>query len=456
VPQISSRQRVARRLLAAAGRAVAVGGRTVAQAASDCGLSWPVVHAAFLDRATAVLSEEPEPVVALGIDEARRGRPRFALNSETGVFEQVTDRWHTGFVDLTGEQGLLGQVEGRSSSDAGSWLAARTQHWRVGVATVAIDTCSAYRATVRKHLPHATLVVDHFHVVQLANQVLSSVRRRVTAKPRGRRVRKDDPEYGLRRRLMRNREDLTGEKFTDMWNRLIDLGQAGDEILAAWIAKEELRTLLSLARTGASRHQISHPYGLSTNGAPTPTPPNCTASPGPSRHGGRRSRRSHRHHQRRQRRHQPADQTRGPQRLRLPQPHQPTPTITLREHPSILATNQARPTSKTPLSAVRKITRIAGLFLTRTALVKLLRLIIRTFPANVGCFSNGAYGRKVVLDTLARLPGRLRITCKCKRFTVAYTKIVTSSEFGVREQGRAFRRQRPDSTGGGVTGVAEH
>jgi transposase len=258
VPQIPSRQRVTRRLRGAAGRAVAVGGRTVAQAARDFGLSWPVVHAAFLDHATAVLPEEPGPVAALGIDETRRGRPRFALNSETGVFEQVTDRWHTGFVDLTGDQGLLGQVEGRSSSDAGSWLAARTQHWRDGIAVVAIDMCSAYRATVRTHLPHATLVVDHFHVVQLANQVLSSVRRRVTATLRGRRVRKDDPEYGLRRRLLRNREDLTGEKFTDMWNRLVDLGQAGEEILAAWIAKEELRTLLSLARTGASRHQISH------------------------------------------------------------------------------------------------------------------------------------------------------------------------------------------------------
>jgi hypothetical protein len=141
----------------------------VAQAARDFGLSWPVVHAAFLDHATAVLPEEPGPVAALGIDETRRGRPRFALNSETGVFEQVTDRWHTGFVDLTGDQGLLGQVEGRSSSDAGSWLAARTQHWRDGIAVVAIDMCSAYRATVRKHLPHATLVVDHFHVVQLVS-----------------------------------------------------------------------------------------------------------------------------------------------------------------------------------------------------------------------------------------------------------------------------------------------
>jgi transposase len=57
--------------------------------------------------------------------------------------------------------------------------------------------------------------------------------------------------------LLRNREDLTVEKFTDMWNRLVEMGAAGEQILAAWIAKEELRTLLALARTGASRHRIS-------------------------------------------------------------------------------------------------------------------------------------------------------------------------------------------------------
>ena len=132
-----------------------------------------------------------------------------------------------------------------------------TPTWRDGVQIVAIDMCSAYRAAVRAHLPHATLVVDHFHVVQLANQTVSAVRRRVTATLRGRRVRKDDPEYGIRRRLLRNREDLTDEKFTDMWNRLIDLGQPGEEILTAWIAKEELRALLALARTHPTRHQIS-------------------------------------------------------------------------------------------------------------------------------------------------------------------------------------------------------
>jgi hypothetical protein len=59
----------------------------VTQAARDFGLSWPVVHAAFVDHATTVLPEEPEPVVALGIDETRRGTPRFARGAGTGMFE---------------------------------------------------------------------------------------------------------------------------------------------------------------------------------------------------------------------------------------------------------------------------------------------------------------------------------------------------------------------------------
>ncbi len=200
IPQLPSGARITGRLRDAAGAAVALGGRTITAAGRDLGLSWPVVSAAFVDRATATLPAEPGPVAALGIDETRRGRPRFALDPDTGAFEQVTDRWHTGFTDLTGGQGLLGQVEGRASKDAGAWLAARTQAWRDGVATVAIDMCSADRAAGREHLPNAALVVEHFHVVQLANQMVASVRRRVTSALRGRRVRKDDPEYGIRRR----------------------------------------------------------------------------------------------------------------------------------------------------------------------------------------------------------------------------------------------------------------
>lgn len=257
IPQLPPRARLTGRLRAAAGDAVAVGAATITQAAHDLGLSWPTVAAAFSERATALLAPTPEPVTVLGIDETRRGRPRFAPSPETGKLEQLADRWHTGFIDLHGGQGLLGQVEGRAATDAGGWLAAQTDAWRAGIEVVAIDMCAAYRAAVREHLPDATLVVDHFHVVQLANQALSQVRRRATSTLRGRRARKDDPEYGIRRRLLRNREDLSEAKLADMWNRLIDLGRPGEEILTAWIAKENLRELLALARTHPPRHQIS-------------------------------------------------------------------------------------------------------------------------------------------------------------------------------------------------------
>ena len=44
-----------------------------------------------------------------------------------------------------------------------------------------IDPSAAYAAAVTTEvLPHAVLVVDHFHLVKLANDALTAVRRRVT------------------------------------------------------------------------------------------------------------------------------------------------------------------------------------------------------------------------------------------------------------------------------------
>ncbi|MFE0645946.1 transposase [Streptomyces sp. NPDC058877] len=107
---------------------------------------------------------------------------------------------------------------------------------------VAIDMSATYRAAVRTGLPHAIVVVDHFHVVQLANKMLSMVRRRTTAEIRGRRGRATDPEWKARRRLLRNREDLTHDQFATMWNTLLGEGKIGQTLLTAWIAKENLRT----------------------------------------------------------------------------------------------------------------------------------------------------------------------------------------------------------------------
>ncbi|MEU6012177.1 ISL3 family transposase [Streptomyces sp. NPDC047453] len=233
-------------------------GSTVIQAARDLHLSWPTVMDAFRTQARAVV-EAPRPnVEVLGIDETRRGRPRWEQDPTTGKWHLVRDRWHTGFVDALGTGDLLGQIEGRTVADVLVWLAATPLEWRKNIKYVAIDMSTTYRAAVRIALPQATVVVDHFHVVQLANKMLSMVRRRTTAEIRGRRGRATDPEWTARRRLLRNREDLTDEQFAAMWNALMGEGKIGQRLLTAWIAKENLRTLLALARTGADRHQVGH------------------------------------------------------------------------------------------------------------------------------------------------------------------------------------------------------
>ena len=123
LPAIPPRCRMTERLRDHAGQLVAEGGRTVAQAASECGLSWPVAHRAFAERVDPLLDQPAAPVAHLGIDEHRRGRPRWRADAETGEYVLLADRWHTCFFDLSGDQGLLGQVEGRTADDAAYWLA---------------------------------------------------------------------------------------------------------------------------------------------------------------------------------------------------------------------------------------------------------------------------------------------------------------------------------------------
>jgi transposase len=123
---------------------------------------------------------------------------------------------------------------------------------------VAIDMCTIFKSAVMATWPHARVVVDHFPVVQLANTVLTEVRQRVTVTTRGRRGRTGDGEWDIRRLLLRNREDLSARRLAKLWNTLVDLGTPGVEILTAWIAKEELRTLLALARTRPARTVIAH------------------------------------------------------------------------------------------------------------------------------------------------------------------------------------------------------
>jgi transposase len=255
IPEVPAGGRTTRRLRDAIAAAIGEANRAVSEVAAAFGVTWPTAHSAFVEVADQVLGA-PRPVRVLGIDETRRGRPRWEQDHNTGKWVLV-DRWHSGLVDLAGDQGLLGQVLGRRSSDVSSWLTAQGDAFRDAVEYVAIDPCPAYRRAVRDALPHATLVVDHFHLIRLANAAVTAVRQRVTWDNRNRRGRKIDGEWVNRRRLLTGRERLTHKRFTAMWNACIDADPSGD-ILAAWIAKEQLRALLATARQGGHRHDISH------------------------------------------------------------------------------------------------------------------------------------------------------------------------------------------------------
>ena len=243
-------------------------------AAREHGVSWPVAQAAHACHADAVLAAagfEQERLArragvkslvrVLGIDETRRGRPTWHQDGATGKW-RLSQRFETNFVDLgdghhLGPVPLLGQTAGRTVTAVSGWLDERGQAWKDGVDVVAIDLSATYLAAVTKALPRATVVADHFHVQRLGNQMLTRVRQRVTRERTGRRGLAVDPVWAGRRRLIRAYERLTDAQFVRMWNDLIE-GDPTNQVLKAWIVKEQLRRLLACAKTGANRTDVSH------------------------------------------------------------------------------------------------------------------------------------------------------------------------------------------------------
>jgi transposase len=245
LPQIPPRHRLTTRLRDRCGALVGEEGLTLTQAAALTGVSWPTVHEAFAGQADPVLQAPPGRVRHLGVDEHRRGRPRWDKDPASGTYRLVKDRWHTCFVDLSGDHGLIGQVEGRTSDDAAYWLAQAPPAWRDAVEIVAIDMCTIYASAVRRVLPGATLVVDLFHVVQLATKMVGDVRRAAIRSKYGRRGKAKDPEYGIKNLLVKNLEHLRPDQFGKIMNHLL-ADRHAQQIAVAWIAKEKLRDVLNL------------------------------------------------------------------------------------------------------------------------------------------------------------------------------------------------------------------
>jgi transposase len=238
------------------GTGVAQGFSCVLAAAVHYRVSWPVAHRAYVAHVDGVLAQPLPPVNVLGIDETRRGKPKWEQDPDTQRWRITHDRWHTAVVDADGTAGLLAHIDGRTSAKVAEWIEAQPDSWRAGVTHVAIDLSASYAKAVRDALPDAVVVADRFHLVQAANDMLTQVRQHVTREQRGRRGRKRDPEWAARRRLLTAHEKLTPDAFARLWNALIDAGDPGIEILHAYPVKENFRQLVALSGTNPEREVI--------------------------------------------------------------------------------------------------------------------------------------------------------------------------------------------------------
>lgn len=254
-PDVPSRARVTTRARSEMARAVLDDLRPVASVADAYGCTWNTCHRAVAATADPVLDTEPEPITVLGIDETRRGKAKYETCPDTGKRIWI-DRFDTGLVDISGDAGLLVQINGRSAKPVTDWLTDRDPAWRESITHVAIDMSMTYAKAARDALPQAQLIVDRFHLVKRANQTVEAVRRRITWDNRGRRGRKADPEWINRRRLLRAAERLTDTQRTRLVAAL-DAADPNGDILAAWIAKELLRDVLACTATGGMRYDIA-------------------------------------------------------------------------------------------------------------------------------------------------------------------------------------------------------
>jgi transposase len=164
----------------------------------------------------------------------------------------------TGLVDLEGGR-LLEVVADRTKAAVDRWLGARPRGWLAQVDTVALDPWRGYASALAASLGHATVVVDHFHAIRLANTVVDQVRRRVQQATLGHRGHTHDPLYRIRKLLLIATEQLT-QRGRARLRAGLAAGDPTGEVAAAWQGKELLRAVYRAVGRPAARAALDRFY----------------------------------------------------------------------------------------------------------------------------------------------------------------------------------------------------
>src|SRR5215208_2041585 len=222
---------------------------TVSALARHLGVDWHTCWDAIEVEAKARTSNPARRagVKTLGVDE-HIWRP-----SRIGV-----DRAVTIMVDLTRDQAgclharLLDAVVGRSGTAYKRWLKNQPDGFSANVEQAALDPFRGFANAIRDELPDTVAVLDAFHVVRLATQVLDEVRRRVQQDTVGHRGHKHDPLYQIRGLLRHGVEHLSDRQQAKL-TRCLEAGDPDGEVDLAWQCYQQLRFIYHATTTEGRR-----------------------------------------------------------------------------------------------------------------------------------------------------------------------------------------------------------
>jgi len=183
---------------------------SVAAVARNLGVAWKIVNRAAAEAARTLVYASPSHlggVRHLGVDEHKWKHVRG--HGESSWVTVLIDL--TPVIDGTGPARLIDMIPGRSKSVLKTWMNDRDQAFRDRVKVVAMDGFTGYKTATAEELPTARIVMDPFHVVQLAGEKLDRCRTRIQQATCGHRGRKGDPLYKIRR-ILHTRTDLLTDK----------------------------------------------------------------------------------------------------------------------------------------------------------------------------------------------------------------------------------------------------
>jgi transposase len=114
----------------------------------------------------------------------------------------------TSIVDLdpAHRSAVSGLTPGRTGACVLAWIKLTGSSFRDAVRVVAIDPSAPYASGIRRALPSARTVVDHFHLMMLGKQMRTDVRQRAQREVAGRRSTSPNPTWAHRRLLLRTGE----------------------------------------------------------------------------------------------------------------------------------------------------------------------------------------------------------------------------------------------------------